>query len=633
MNERHAIAGKILVVDLSSGSVHHEPTAPLADRLLGGLGVSTYELLARMPAETRPFDDASVLTFGAGALVGTTAPSASRISVAGLNPYNGGFGSTSAGGAFAPELKFAGYDTIVVTGKATHPVYLFIEDDQIAIEDARDLWGATTWQTIERIHDRHGAPRPEVLAIGPAGENRLPSANVIVTWARAAARCGQGAVMGAKNLKAIAVRGRGGISVHDPEGFMAACHEIGSRLRRTHTARKLRTFGTPVSFRKWNEQGAVPVRNFQRTQMAAERAESLSAERLKQDHIRRGFACYACTTPCSQFVEVRNGPYAGADGEKIESQNLWDFGTKLDVSDLSAVLKASRLCTQFGLDVSTTSGVIGWAFECFEKGLLTVHETGGLKLEWGDHGVIISLIERIARQSDDFARLLGQGAKQAAERLGKGSDRLAQHVKGQDLAEELRPFKGWTLGIAVAERAGTHTQGAPLTERMGLDEQTSERLFGVTTASQPQTYEGKARLVAYYQRFHAAMEGIGVCFFSSNWMGPHMLGPSDYVDLFNLATGSDITVADFLNHGERIHTLQKLVNIKHAGLRREHDWPPARAFDEAASGPQSGEKLDREKWSALLDEYYAAHDWDRASGRPTRTTLHTLGLSEFDTLL
>lgn len=633
MGSAYAIAGKILDVDLSAGRIWTEATGTLAERFMGGLGIGTYEALVGMERGARPFDPESVVVFSAGTLVGTLAPMGSRLSINGLNAHTGGFGSTSAGGAFAPEMKFAGYDNIVVKGRAPKPVYLLVDDDRVSIEDAGFLWGRTVGETVDLLQARHADPQLQVLAIGPAGERRLKAANVIVSRSRAAGRCGLGAVMGAKQLKAIAVRGTGGVLVSDPRSFTEACRAVTRKIATTTTPHALRRYGTPVSFTKWNELSAVPVRNFQRTQMELARAAHLSADRFRHDHIRRVFACRTCTSPCSQYAAVTSGDYAGISGEKIESQNLWDFGAKLDVESLPAVLEASRLCTEYGLDVTGASGVIAWAFECWQKGLLTAADTGGLELTWGNHRAVVELVRKMAYEEDAIGKLLARGQRDAAASLGHGSAHWAMHVKGQDLAEELRPFKGWALGCAVAERGGTHTVGSPLTERMDLDEATSMALFGTPTAGQPAAYDGKAALVVYYQRFHAAMEGIGVCFFASNWMGPAMPGPADFVELYNLATGKRLSTEDFMRLGERLHTLQKLVNVKFADFTRADDYPQARFFEEGASGTAAGERLDRERWGHMLDEYYALHGWDIATGRPTPACLADNGLAEFTSLL
>ena len=627
-----ALAGKILEVDLGSSTISIEDTAPLAARFIGGLGINTYKLLTGMAAGTKPLDSESVIGFGAGALVGTIAPGSSRLSVNGLNAHNGGFGSASAGGAFAPELKYAGFDNLIVRGRAERPVYILIQDHDISIENADFLWGKTVGDTCDLLQARHNDEMLQVLAIGPAGENHLKAASVIVSRNRAAARCGLGSVMGAKNLKAIVVRGTGGLSVHDPKGFLEACHAASLKMRKTKTSRKLRKFGTPISFLKWNSQGSVPVKNFQFTHMTEERAQHLSCDVLRKNHIRKVFACFACPTPCSQYQEVDQGEYAGTRGEKIECQNIWDFGAKFDVDSLPAILKASALCTEYGLDISSASGVISWAFECYQRGIFSQDDTDGLDLTWGNHDALISLLRRMAYREGAIGELLAKGVQEASQIVGQGSEYFAMHVKGQELAEELRPFKGWALGVAVAERGGTHTVGSPLTERMDLTTEESRKLFGVSTAQQPEVYDEKGKLIAYYQRFHAAMEGLGVCFFSSNWMGPQMPGPGDFVELYNLATGENLSTEDFMATGERIHNLQKLVNMKFANFTRKDDYPQERFFDQSASGAMTGTTLSHTDWSKMLDDYYAQHGWDIRSGQPTPTTLKTLDLSEFNSL-
>jgi aldehyde:ferredoxin oxidoreductase len=543
------------------------------------------------------------------------------------NPLTGGLGSASAGGFFSSGLKYAGYDNIIISGKSEKPAYLYIRNDSVSIEDASFVWGRTTWETEERLTKRLNDPKLEILSIGPAGENQVPAACVVVNRSRSASRCGLGAVMGSKNLKAIVVKGTGGIRVADPEGFMDACREMTKRILKTETTRKLRKYGTPISFAKWNEQSALPTQNFQITQMDFDKAKDLSVDILKENHIQRTFGCHACPQHCSQYLAISEGPYAGTSGEKIECQNLWDFGTKLGIEDLAAIIKASALCFELGLDINNATGAISWAFECYQKGILTDQDTDGLPLTWGNHGVVNTLLHKMARK-EGFGALLAKGSREAAQIVGKGSDQFAIHIKGQELAEELRAFKAWALGITVAERGGAHTTGAPLTERMDISETLSQELFGVRTASIPDTYEGKAQLVVYYQRFHAVLEALGICFFSSNWMGPHMLGPKDYTLLYNLATGKNLSTQDLMGTGEKIHNMSRVFNLRTADFGRETDFPPERLLNEPTTGTQPGMRLDRAQWSAMLDEYYELHGWEKKSGRPKKETLAELGLAE-----
>jgi len=627
MSTGYALGGRILTVDLSTGSVTYEPTQPYSDRLLGGLGINVLKILEMTPVTAGPFDEHNPIAFGAGTLVGTLAPTACRVVINSKNFFSNGFGSASAGGFFTAALKYAGFDNLVVTGKAARPVYLLIQDDRVSIEDAGFLWGRSTWDAEKRIREKLNDPHLEILSIGPAGENQVGAANIVVSRSRSASRCGLGAVMGSKNLKAIAVSGSGGIRVADPEGFVEACREMSRRIVKADTTVSLRKYGTPTSFARWNEQSALPTLNFQKTQMDLDKAAGLGKDILKDEFIRRAFGCFACPLHCSQFLEIRQGPYAGMPGEKIECQNLWDFGTKLGFDNLAAVIKASALCFELGLDINNASGAISWAIECFQRGILTEADTDGLVLKWGDSDTVLTLLKKMAFQTG-FGALLAKGSREAARIIGRNAEEYAIHVRGQELAEELRAFKGWALGITVAERGGAHTSGAPLTERMTIDADLSCELFGIPTASQPDTYAGKAQLVVYYQQFHALLEALGVCFFSSNWMGPHMARPEDYAVLHRLATGRSLDAPALMEIGEKIHVLCKLYNLKHAGGRREDDFPPERLMNEPSTGTEPGKKLDREDWSRMLDEYYNLHGWDLKTGHPTRERLVELGLDD-----
>ena len=627
MSKDVSLGGKILHIDLTSRETRTESTGAYNERFMGGMGISAWQLLRDLAPGVGALDPEAILAFNAGVLVGTTAPAACRLGVVSRNVLTGGFGSASAGGNLAPEMKYAGYDQIFVTGKAAKPVYVFIEDDSVAIEDASSLWGQTTWETEGHLARKLARPTLEFASIGPAGENLVPAANIVVDRARSASRCGVGAVMGSKNLKAVAVSGSGHIEVADPEGFMEASFEMTRILSEAYTTDVLRKYGTPISFERWNELSTVPSKNYQQTQMDLAKVENLKADVLRRDHITKSFGCFACPIHCSQFQKVKEGPYAGADGEKIEHQNLWVFGAKMDVDHLPAIIKSSNLCWQLGLDVDNVSGPISWAYECYQRGLLTEKDTDGLKLEWGNHAALVELISKIAHR-EGIGALLAKGSREAARTLGRGSEKYAMHVKGQELSEELRVFKAWGLGVVVAERGAGHTTGAPLAEKMPMSESLSQELFGIPTAFTPTTYEGKAKLVAYFQRLHAALECLGACFFSSYWYGPHVLGPHHFATLYSLATGRNFSEHDLMAMGQRVHTLQKMFNVRHGNFGRADDYPPDRLLNEPATGTQEGERLGREAWDRLLDEYYDIHGWDRETTRPRKETLRGLGLEE-----
>lgn len=622
------VAGRILDVDLSAGTIATLPTARYATGVLGGSGVAIRAMLERIPAGTRPLDPKNLFVVSAGVLVGTPAPAACRTHVAAMNALTGGYGAASAAGFFAPELKYAGFDNILVSGRAERLSYLWIEDGRAEIRDGRFLAGLTTGATEDAIHAAHGDLSIQVLSIGPAGEAQAAAATVIVSRFRSASRCGLGAVMGSKNLKAIAVRGTGAIGVAQPDSFIRLCGRLAGRLDGSTTVKMLRRFGTPASFLQWNKLGNLPGRNYQETTLAPGVAEGFSPAQLHREALVRSFACFACPIRCTQATHLTEGRYAGTRGEKLECQAFWDFGAKLGADNVAAVVKSSVLCGELGLDMNNASGAIAWAMECWQRGILTAADTGGLDLSWGNEEAIIALLHQIAHGTG-LGALLKDGALAAAARLGRGSEAFAVHVKGQDLAEEFRGLVGWALGIMVSERGGAHTTGAPLAERYSISAERSRELFGVECAADPMAYEGKAELVVYYQRFHAVLEALGSCFFASNWLGADLLGPEDYLALLNLACGTEMTREELMEAGERIHTLHKLFNLRHTGRGRDHDIPPARLFEvpESSRGYRIG--LDRAKWEALLDTYYDLHGWDRTTTAPRPEALAALGLAAY----
>lgn len=632
MSNDTSLAGTILDIDLTRRTVRRLRTADHTDGVLGGLGIAVKALLDRIPQGVHPLDPENLITFSAGVLVGTAAPSACRTTIASMNVLTGGYGSASAAGFFAPELKYAGYDNIFVTGRAERPVYLYICDDRVELRDAEFLWGRTTWETEDLIWERNGDPSLQVLSIGPAGENQVAAANIMVSRYRSASRCGLGAIMGSKNLKAIAVRGSGTIHVAQPDSFVRCSGKYAAQVNSTLTATMLRRFGTPASFPKWNKIGNLPGRNYQATTLTEAASGNLTPETLKDQALRKNVGCFACSIQCTQSFNVKSGQFGGTAAEKLECQAFWDFGAKVGLESVEAVIKGSTLCGELGLDMSNATGCISWAMECYQKGLITREDAGGLDLSWGNTDAVLDLLKQIAHQRG-LGPLLKNGALAAARKLGKGSEAFAMNIKGQDLAEEFRGLVGWALGIMVSERGGAHTTGAPLAERYSISPEKSKEMFGVTSAADPMAYDGKAEIVVYYQRFHAALEALGSCFFSSNWIGSDLLGPADYVTLYNLAMGTDISVDDMMRAGERIHTMQKLFNVKHAKFTRQDDVPQDRMFEVPASSASFRIGLERDKWNKMLDTYYTLHRWDVNTGIPRPEALSSLGLENYAGIL
>lgn len=628
IRSHNGYAGNILRVDLTSAEFCTEPTEHYTPRFLGGRGINQWILFKEVRPWVTPFEPANILCFGAGALVGTPVPGAARLNVDSKNAFTSGIGSGNCGGWFAAELKFAGYDSIVIHGKAREPVYVWIEDDKISLRPAKALWGKTSSETAEMIKQDVGHEDIQVLCIGPAGENMARPACIVVSGARAVGRCGLGAVMGSKNLKAIAVKGTGTIGVKDPEGLMTLVDVVSQRLRGLEGAKARREYGTLVASRSYNELSALCYKNYQDDYIPEESFAKISHEVFHTTYEIDRYACMACPTPCGHVYLIDSGPYSGTQCHKAEANAVWDFGGKLAVDNAAAILKAQEECCQLGLDIDNTAGAIAWAIDCFQNGILSKKDTDGLELTWGNHGVIIELLKKIAYR-EGFGNLLAEGSLRASQIVEKGSEKYSFHMKGQDLVEGIRSMKGWALGVVSSARGGAHTRGAPATESRKYSLEESQRLFGIKTAGDAPTYTGKPKIVCYFEYVHSLLDSLGVCFFTGNWTSPEGITPRELAQFYSFATGIKTSEDELMRTGERIHNVEKMFNVYHAGYTRNDDYPPKRLMEEPVkSGPLKGELLDREDWDRMLDTYYSLHGWSQRTGWPTREKLQELDLPE-----
>jgi aldehyde:ferredoxin oxidoreductase len=622
----YGYAGNILRVDLTTSRVHTEPTENYIPKFLGGRGLNQWMLFKELKSAVTPFEPANIICFGAGALTGTLVPGAARLNIDSKNALTAGIGSGNAGGWFAAELKFAGYDNIVIQGKAREPVYLCIEDDKVHLQPAKELWGKITADTEKMIKEDLGRADLEVLCIGPAGENRARQACVVVSGSRIVGRCGLGAIMGSKNLKAIVVKGTGAIGVKDPDAFMDLVSTVSERLRGLEGAKGRRKFGTLVGSPLYNALSALSYKNYQDDHIPEESFAKISHDVFNKMYEVNRYACTACPTACGHVYFVDRGPYAGTQCHKAEANAVWNFGGRLAVEDASAILKAQEECGQLGLDIDNTSSVIAWAIDCFQNKMISARDTDGLELNWGDHGVILKLMRKIAYR-EGFGNLLAEGSLRASQIVGRGSERYAFHIKGQDLIEAIRSMKGWALGVVVSARGGAHTRGALATESRKFSETNSEKIFGVKTAGDARTYNGKAKIVNYFENMHSLLDSLGICFFTGNWTSPKGINLHELAQFYSFATGIKTSERDLMKTGERIHNVEKMFNVYHAGFSRRDDFPPKRFMEEPIkSGPMKGEFLKEVDWNKMLDEYYGLHGWDPHTGWPTKKKLEELDL-------
>jgi aldehyde:ferredoxin oxidoreductase len=621
------LAGKILKIDLSNKKLEILRTRDYESSFLGGRGLNQSLLLKLRKNNISPFDANNILIFGPGRLVGTEIPGAVRMSIDSINVFSGGIGSSNIGGKFPYYLKSAGFDNIIITGRSETPVYLWISNDMVEIRDGKPLWGKSISETEQMLKSLTGEKEIYFVCIGPAGENRVWTSAIIEGNFRAAARCGLGAIMGSKNIKAIVVpkSDSNQVRIANPLRLSNSVQMLKKKLCSLPSIQRKKEIGTVASIPILNHNAAMPVRNFEDDYLPEEEMKLYMPERFKQLSLGAVDSCIFCPITCQHYYKGKSSIIY----KKLEANTVWDFGPRLGLTSPEDILMCHELCTQFGLDIDSTASTICWAIDCFEKGILNNSDTEGFELRWGNSEIIFRLIKMIALR-EGIGKLLSEGSYRASLKIGNDSSRLSFNIKGQDLIEPMRSCRGWALGIAVSPRGGTHTRGAPQTEFYRVNREIGSKIWGIETAGSPLDYEGKAKLVIYYERLHAIMDSLGLCFFISNWSSPDLLGPKEIGDICCYALGEEFPEEKLMNIGERILTLEKIYNMIHTVFERKDDYPPDQFFDEPIkNGPFAGEKLDRRRWEELLTEYYSLHEWNPQTGLPTEEKLIKIDLKKY----
>lgn len=629
-------AGTILKVDLTKRKVSKQLlTEELAKGFLGGAGINAKILYDEITPGIDPLSPENILCFGVGPLGGTLAPSSGRYEVTTKSPMTGIFGDANSGGHWGAELHIAGYDNIVIRGRADKPVYLWIDDDNVELRDAHGIWGKNTWETEKILKAEIGDPTIRVSSIGQAGENLVRYACVICDLSRAAGRCGTGAVMGSKKLKAIAVRGTKGVKIAKPEEFEKACKELTEALLTHPLYNNMHRFGTLVLIKKCEDAGEMAYRNFQLATWP-EWIKECSGEAIFKKYITKHKGCFNCPGSCSHYYWITKGPYAGTYGEGPEYENVAAFGAVLGNINLESILKCNTLADQYGLDVISTGRAIATAMHLYQEDVITREDTGGLDLSWGNHESIVSLVKRIARR-EGFGDLLAEGAWKLAKKIGKGAPRLVIQVKGMGgTTSDIRSNYRFCLRMCVASRGMDHMKGtnAPYPTPREVKE-----ILGITIEELPPSYRadalkrpvsealdprGNAFYIFWSENRQAMLDSTGLCKYEGIYINPQRL--KHFRDLIAAATGWNLTIADLYKCGERIYNIEKAFNVRE-GLTRQDDYPPARFFTEPiTSGPAKGAVIEKKKYDEILDEYYKFRGWDIKTGVPTRKKLEELGL-------
>ncbi|MBU1879866.1 MAG: aldehyde ferredoxin oxidoreductase family protein, partial [Chloroflexi bacterium] len=613
--------------NLTTGRVEPRPTDPaLAEAYLGGNGWGTHWLWDHVGPDVGPLDPDNLLVLAAGPLVGTLVPNGCRMEAIARSPLTGIYGDANAGGFFGPELKFAGWDAVVVTGQAPAPVYLAIADDRAELRPAGDLWGRTTSQTEQDIRRSRawGDRQVKVATIGPAGENLVRFASIQVTSQRSLGRCGLGAVMGSKRLKAVAVRGTGSVSIARPARFHDLAVELHQRIRANPIYAAVSAHGTPGIVSLMDPLGRFPTKNFQYGSF--EHVDRLSVEALQDRALVRHLGCFGCPICCDKLYGLTDGDHAGTALHSVEYETLNAMGANILNTDLDAVLAANRLCDELGMDTISAGRVISFAMELWDKEILNRDDTGGLALPWGDAGLMLQLLDQIAHRQG-FGNLLAEGVRRMAETIGRGADEYAMHVKGMEIAaQDGRAQKSMGLAHATSSRGADHLKAFPVIDETGYPDE-ARRRYGeayLPEMAQPLATKYKPLLVKDGEDFGAVVDSVGMCKSGGTFVLAEVYWP-DVAAALEAATGMDMPVAQLQRAGERIYNLQRCYNAR-VGITRADDRLPHRFTHEPSpSGNARGHVVELEP---MLDEYYHLRGWDPVTGWPTIAKLRELDLEE-----
>ncbi|MDD3364128.1 MAG: aldehyde ferredoxin oxidoreductase family protein [Syntrophomonas sp.] len=593
--------GQILRVDLTSGAISKE-ALKIDDmhKFIGARGLGTKLFYDEVDPQVDPLSAENKLIFMTGPLTGTLATSGGRYNVITKGPLNGTIAASNSGGSFGPELKFAGYDGIIFEGKADKPVYLWISNEKVELRSAEDMWGKTVPETTDIIKEVTDDDA-KIACIGPAGEKLVKFACIMNEYNRAAGRSGVGAVMGSKNLKAVTVRGTGGVKVADNAGFINAINDARSKLK-AHpvTGAGLAAYGTNVLVNILNEHGTLPVKNYSEASVYPN-AEKISGEYQAEHNLVRNKGCFGCSIGCGR-VTKNHGKYKGI-GEGPEYEATWGFGADMGVDDFEAICKANFLCNELGLDAITMATTLACATEMTEKGIIPRDKSD---LGWGNADTMVEEVRKTGYR-EGFGDELAEGSYRLAEQYGHPE--FSMSVKKQEIpAYDPRGQQGTGLNYATSNRGGCHVRGY----------MTAPEVLGIPVKIDPDNTEGQPELLKIFQDLTAVVDSAGLCLFIT-----FGIGLPEIAEQYRTATGVNISDGDLLQAGDRIWNLERLFNLK-AGFSKADDTLPDRLLNEPLKGgPHKGSVV---KLDQMLPIYYSIRGWDE-KGVPTGEKMNELGLA------
>jgi aldehyde:ferredoxin oxidoreductase len=537
----------------------------------------------------------------------------------------GALGDTNSGGYWSPELKYAGFDAVVVQGRSEEPVYLWVDDGRPELRPAGHLWGKKITETSQLIKEEIGDDDIHICAIGPGGENLVRYACVVTDEEGVGGRCGTGAVMGSKHLKGVVLRGSHDVRIADPTRFKEAIDAYRETLVGEAWTETLRRLGTPNLTAHRQKLGIWGAKNFQRGTI--EDYEPISGESFRDKFLLKTLGCMGCMVRCRRYSRIQDGQHATIYTKGPEYETVHSLGAKPYVTDPAVVLRAHYLCDEYGIDEQTAGSSIAMAMELYERGLLKKDQVDGQELVFGNGEALLYFIEKIAHRQG-FGDLLAEGTKIMGERLN--ADYYALHVKGLEVtATDPRPLVTRALTYAVATRGSCHLRGFPYIDEFIKPEE-AEAHFGTAAVSDVEALEGKGKMVAWSENWVTIGDLMGICKFawyrSRNFPMLIRRGLELVNEIYTATTGLPMTPEELYTCGERVYNVEKLFNLRE-GFGRDADYPPPRFFEEEMSdGPAKGAKLNREEYDRLLDDYYEARGWDTTTGEPAPEKLHSLGL-------
>lgn len=638
----YGYAGKILVVDLTSENIETIPIEEeLARKYLGGVGINTKLLFKHMRKGIDPLGPDNVLLFGTGPLVGTFMPTASKTDVSAKSPITGLFGAASSGYQFGSEMKYAGYDHILIKGTSKHPVYLAIQNGSVELRDAAHLWGKDVWEAIDALEAEWGSEDIRVAAIGPSGENLVRFSAIQNGKYDAWARTGMGAVMGSKRLKAIVVRGKGGIRVAKKKQFRELAHELRQEIINSPFFNAVSTYGSMAATGPYGKFGALPGKNFQ-TGVIEDWFQTRGYKVIERFSDQM-MACPACPVGCAHWAVVKEGPYAGLELKGIEVTMIFEIGAKLFVHDMDGVLRCVETFHRYGIDTVSGCGTIAMLMELYQRRLID-KEKIGFPVEWGDVEAICKLIKMIAER-EGIGDILAEGAKRANIAL-TGNDDYAITVKGLEIPtfDPRSRWSVWTFGFLTSTRGGDHLRTRnpvenlrfpslpndyrkepfefpkKFYEKMDMPENLKKKIFDPDLKT-----TDIILMLKWSEDLMTVFNSIGICIRPPSLQA---LGPTSIAKMFQTGVGWDMDAAEVMKAGERIWNLQRIYNLREGETRKDAIFHKRFLKEKLPEGPAEGMVIDKKKVDRMLDDYYGARGWDRKEGIPTKKKIKELGLEE-----